>query len=208
MNRKLTPWLLLAVAFLGVTAWWTQRARQAQSSSTESKGDRVLAIESNALTKVRVRQDYWNSFVLLRRRDGSWDLVEPSVEPANPDSVNRLLSALANLPALKTLDTPADDSERYRQYGLWNPALTVTLSIGQQEQTLIFGREAEDGSGSYCSVKGRDDVYVTSAEAVRTLSSGLDAYRQSAGTTPGGASTTAPAPGVHPMSPGQAGRPE
>ena len=177
MNRRITPWLLLAVVLLGAATWWSQHARQADSGVARSKAKRVLAVEPGALTQVRVRQDYWNSFVLLKRPNGSWDLVEPSTEPANQETVKRLLETLANLPVLKTFDTPDNDSERYRQYGLWSPKLSVTLYTTEREHTLIFGREADDQSGSYCAAQNKDEVYVTSSDAVQILSTELAAYR-------------------------------
>ena len=177
MNRRITPWLLLAVVLLGAATWWSRHARQADSGVARSKAKRVLAVEPGALTQVRVRQDYWNSFVLLKRPNGSWDLVEPSTEPANQETVKRLLETLANLPVLKIFDTPDNDSERYRQYGLWSPKLSVTLYTTEREHTLIFGREADDRSGSYCAVQNKDEVYVTSSDAVQILSTELAAYR-------------------------------
>ena len=196
MNTKLTPWLLAALVILGITAWWSQQSRSPGSAESASRTKRVLEVERGELTQVRVRQDYWNSFVLQQRSNGSWDLVEPSVEPANPDGVDRLLTTLADLPVLEILDTPANDSERYRQYGLWSPTVTVTLYTGPTEYILSVGHETEDQSGTYCSVHGRDEVYVTSTEAVRILSTGLEAYRRSATTThsTGGASRIRPGP--------------
>ena len=183
MNRKMTPWLLLSVLILGAAAWWSQHTRQANAGSNKSKANRVLPVESDALTQVRVRQDYWNNFVLLRRPNGSWDLVEPSSEPANQETVNRLIDTLTSLPALKTLDMPANDSERYRQFGLWSPRLTVTLYTTEREHTLIFGGEADDQSGTYCVVQGKDEVHLTLSDAMQILSAELSAYRQIPGVT-------------------------
>jgi len=184
MNRRITPWLLLTVALLGGAAWWTQHTRQGSGpGSGSSTANRILAIDRAALTQVRVRRDYWNSFTLVRRPNGSWDLVEPSTEAANQETVKHFLETLVNLPSLKTFETPANDSERYRQYGLWSPKLTITAYTAEREHTVLFGNEADDQSGTYCAVQGKDEVYLTQKDSVAILSTELTAYRQVPGAT-------------------------
>ena len=180
MNRKATPILLAVVVLMSLLVYFSERARTRTSvqarPSTESAT--VLSVRTGDITQIRVKRDYWNSFRLTRSPEGTWKLTEPSTEPAAEAGVTRLLSTLESLPALSVIDLPADDSERHREYGLWKPAIEITVTTTEGDQTLLVGSATADGKGVYCSRLGKDGVYVTSAEAVQVLSQDLSAYRQ------------------------------
>jgi len=178
MNRKMTPILLAAALLLGLVTYLFESSAPSEQRSGPTEGSRVLEVDRADILQVRVRRDYWNSYTLQRQPDGSWQLTEPSIEPASVPAVNRLLNALETLPVVTTIDLPASDSERHREYGLWEPAMEVTVTTGNGDHTLLFGSPTADGKGVYCAEAGRDRVYVTTAEAVRVISTEFAAYRQ------------------------------
>ena len=181
MNRKATPILLALVILMGLLAYFTERPRASSSASALSaaaQGATVLSVRQDDIVQVRMKRDYWNSYTLARGTDGAWKIVDPSTEPALEPAVRKLLAALEALPALTVINLPADDSERHREYGLWTPALQVTVSTQDGEQTLLVGTATADGKGVYCARAGQDKVYVTSAQALQGLSQDLAAYRR------------------------------
>ncbi len=180
MSKKMTPILLAVALAIGVITYVTDKASRSQSPASSSRGDRVLEIDQADIVWVRVKRDYWNSFALRREADGTWQVSEPSVEPAAPVAVTRLLGAIENLPVVRTIDLPATDSERYREYGLWEPAMEVTVTAGDRDRSLVFGINTPDGTGTYCAEAGVDRVYVTSSEAAKILGQEYAAYRQNA----------------------------
>lgn len=180
MNRKTTPILLVLLVLMSLLAYFSERARThtAAQSKPTTEGETVLSVRTGDITQVRVKRDYWNSFRLVRSPEGVWRLTEPSNEPAVEAGVTRLLSTLESLPALSVISLAADDTERHRQYGLWKPAIEITVTTTDGDQTLLVGSATADGKGIYCARLGKDGVYVTSAEAVQVLSQDLSAYRQ------------------------------
>ena len=179
MNRKTTPILLAVVIAMGVLAFLSERTR-IQSASRPSAGaaPTILTITEDDLQRVRVKRDYWNTYTLTRVPDGSWRLTDPSDEPAAEPAVRRMVAALTALPTLSTMDLPANDSERHREYGLWKPVLELTVTTLNGDETLIFGTGTADGAGVYCARAGRDKVFVTSRDALQALSQDLSAFRQ------------------------------
>ena len=180
MNRKTTPFLLLALVLLGLLAFIMERPRSRPESSSQSEayGARVLAISQADVLRVRVKRDYWNSYTLGKTPDGSWRLTDPSDEPASEPAVRKLLATVENLPALTTINLPASDSERHREYGLLKPVLELTVSTPDADHSVSFGTQTADNKGVYCARYGQDKVYVTAPEAMQVLSLDLAAYRQ------------------------------
>jgi hypothetical protein len=181
MNRKATPLLLAAALILGLVAWWSNLARKSSSSDGAPRGARLLSLHPQDLIQVRVRRDYWNTFTLARGRDTRWELIEPAREPADPEAVERLLQTLTTIPVLQRIDLPGDDTERHRQYGLWEPRLTVQILTAERQESLLFGGETSDGAGIYCAREGRDGVFIVPADALAVLETGPDPYRAAPG---------------------------
>jgi hypothetical protein len=130
-----------------------------------------------------VKRDYWNSYSLRRQPDGAWRLTEPSSEPASSSAVNKLLNALSDLPVVTMINLPSDDTERYREYGLWEPAAEVTVTVDGGEHTLLLGAQTPDGQATYCAeAGGSDHVYVVSSSAVKAIPTDAAAYRESSTT--------------------------
>lgn len=177
MNPRTTPFLLAGAALMGLLALLLGRAPADDPRNAAPSARRILSVSKTSILQIRVKQDFWNTFTLSRASDGSWRLVEPSVEPALQSAVDRLIGALETLPALHVIDTPADDAERYREFGLWEPRLTITVTSSETQQTLLVGADANDGSGVYCTLEGRDDIYVTSTESVSIISAAYETYR-------------------------------
>jgi len=186
MNRKTTPLLLAVLVLMSLLAYFSERVRTQTSAHPQAstEGATILSARTGDMTHIRVKRDYWNSFHLARSPEGVWKLVEPSNEPAAEPAVTRLLSTLESMPTLSVIKLPADDTERHRQYGLWKPALEITITTTEGDQVLLVGSATADGKGVYCALLGKDGVFVTSAEAIQVLSQDLSVYRQEKNTAP------------------------
>ncbi len=180
MNRKLTPFLIAAVLVLGLLAYLSERPRHA-GDTRRGRGARagsVLRVEAEDVHRVRMRRDFWNSYTLAHDEERRWVMEEPSRGPANQAEARRLLETLTFLPSAQILDMPGDDSERYREYGLWEPALEFTLStVGGSVHTLMFGARTPDEQGVYTVVHGVSRVHVVPVAAFEILQRGADTYR-------------------------------
>lgn len=183
MNRKATPILLAIAMAIGLITYVSERASRPSGAADKPQTPRVLNVGQADILQVRVKRDFWNSYTLARDPDGTWQITEPSREPAFTPAVNNLLATIEKLPVIATIDLPSDDSERHREYGLWEPSLELTVKTGESERTLLFGTTTSDGAGTYVVETGRDGVFVTTKEAVQVLSTEYASYRQGAATS-------------------------
>lgn len=183
MNQRLTYILLPVALVLGALALWSDRSSRPASGGA-ARVQTVLGVDAGDIVRVRVKRDAWNSFALGRGPDGAWQIQEPFSEPASPQAARKLVDTIAALPVLHAIDMPGDDSERYREYGLWDSVLEITVTTEQREMTLIFGSTtpAQVGAlpGVYCAVLGRDGVIVTDASKLPALQTELAGYRPAA----------------------------
>lgn len=179
MSRRMTPLLLAVALAVGLVTYLSEAPSSSVNNAAPAGGARVLQMTPADIVQVRVKLDYWNSYCLRRGPDGLWRLAEPSSEPAAVATVNRLLDTLVNLPVITTIDLPGDDSERYREYGLWDPTMEITVTTGHDDHSLLFGSQTPDGKATYCAAAGgRDHVYVVAAEAVRAIPAEASAFRE------------------------------
>jgi len=183
MNRQTTVILFSIVAVLALILFVSEGLTPSTPRNPRVRGPRVLEINQADIQRVSVKRDYWNSFTIKREPDGSWNLVEPSNEPAYAPNVAKLLDTLEFLPTHTTINIPGNDSERYREYGLWEPKEQITLTVSDKDMTLLIGADTKDGNGVYCAVMGQDKVYVTSLVSSQALAADLNAYRASTATT-------------------------
>jgi hypothetical protein len=179
MNRQLTFYLTACVIFLGICILLIDRSSWFQNKPYAHRPPRVLQIEPRDIMQVRVIRDFWNTFTVKQNQDGNWDLIEPSLMPANFGQITRLIDALANLSILDTIGSITDDSERYREYGLWDPSAQVTVTSAEHEWKLAFGLETTDGQGVYVIRSDNDEVYVIPKEAFAIIVTEAENYTQS-----------------------------
>ena len=179
MNRQTTLLLAAIALVLGLTVLVSEFGRAPRPGRSGSRGAYVLDIQPADIQRISVKRDYWNSFTLARTADGSWKMIDPAEEPAAGPAVEILAHILAYLPIGATIDLPMNDSERYQEYGLWEPREQITVVTGEKEYTLLFGSETIDQTGVYCVIQGQDNVYVTPAESFHILSLDLETYRAS-----------------------------
>ncbi|NCC51672.1 MAG: DUF4340 domain-containing protein [Spartobacteria bacterium] len=181
MNRKITPYLIGATLILALLAYLSERPRRdlmsGASRMTEGGGGAIIDVRQSEITRVRMKKDFWNSYLLVKASDGKWMLEEPMREPADLLQVNVLLEMLTTLPRLHVLDMPGDDSQRRSEYGLWEPSLEMTLSTGAGAMVLLFGDHTPDNSGVYVTVHGDEHIYVTSEAAYQVLRRDVTTYR-------------------------------
>lgn len=179
MNRKITPYLIAALLVLGLLAYLSERPRRAATGgSSRAAAPAVIDVPRDTILRLRMKKDFWNSYVLGKDEGGQWSMEEPSRGPAVETEVRRLLETVTALPILRTLDIPGDDADKRREYGLWSPSLEITLSTADGATTLLFGAFTPDEAGVYVTVHGQSSVHVTPTSAFDVLQRNADTYRK------------------------------
>lgn len=176
MKRHSTILLAGMVVLMSVVALLSSRSGPSVSPG-ERSGENGLGLDPDTILWIRVQRDYWNTFTLSREGTGQWRLIEPSEEPASQPAVTSLFHSLTRFPVTSRINLPADDSERYREYGLWEPTVQITIGTVDGPLLLQLGSETSDGKGVYCIIEGDDGVLVTPLQNAALLRREIDAYR-------------------------------
>jgi len=106
---------------------------------------KVLRIDAADVTAVEL--DLPAGKASLAKSGGAWKMTTPLTGPADSDTVQKLLDALAGLKAENFEDTP--DAAQYR--GLTQPAAKVTARLAGKDQavTLLIGGKSPSGEMTF-----------------------------------------------------------
>lgn len=108
---------------------------------------------------------------LSREQGGEWQLEAPVPGPADTARVDQFLDRVATLSPTRTLDEPGS----LEDYGLDQPALEVTLTLGDgSTQVLQIGAANPQGTAYYVQVQGLDGVHLVSALLQQSAQEMLD----------------------------------
>lgn len=167
MNSRSTwVWLLIASTLFGFIYVYQRYLKTKPDPIT-----RVLPqLQAAHVTVVQVRPGNEIGIKALRTND-TWLLAEPTVYPAQGNSVDALLLALERLtPA--TFITAREIRERPQaeaDYGFLNPQASVVLTQTNQGAHLIIGARTAPGDQVFVQVVGREGAYVVDAELLNYI---------------------------------------
>lgn len=173
MKRYWGTFALLAVAgLLGAYFTFIDTPRQQARLEEKEREGLVLSLKEDEVTRLEIETPA-HHLVLDRGADGSWRLAAPIPAPADEGTVRRLLSQLASLSVVRTIDDVADPSA----LGLGAPSLRVIAHRNEGRVDVSFGDENPTGSGVYVQ---RDDrrVFVTPTAAKTTFDVSRDDLRR------------------------------
>jgi Domain of unknown function (DUF4340) len=120
-----------------------------------------------------------------------WQLLQPSVGPADGAAVDGLLATTAQLQSTDTLKTPPAASD----LGLDPARLTVACTLAKGgSYTLSIGGQNFDGSGDYARVSGDARVYVIPSATVAKFQQVLDQPPVRPSPSPSGSPSPNPSP--------------
>lgn len=140
-------------------------------------------LNTGAVTSVQVRPSGPGSLqIRAERTNGTWQLVEPFVYPAQPTNVTRLLDALALLKAA-TYITPAEVRSRANpeeEFGFVTPQASIILQQGGYRAHVLVGNFTAPGDQVFLQVVAREGVYVVDAGWLKAIPRSANAWRDRA----------------------------
>ncbi len=133
----------------------------------------IIAFDDKDVQKVRVHAD--GTDLTLVQKDGAWSIAQPAAYPADAAAVRNFLSSLR---AMRAVDFPADQPADLAAYGLDQPRLTLTLTVGKDltEKRVLVGKETEKKE-IYVQTSGQPTVYTVSEWVFRDLNKGASDFR-------------------------------
>ena len=156
-QRTLTV-LLAMVLVLGGLLWLITRSNAAEEAASSAAAEGSIVLSSFAAGDAeQIRYTYQNETITLNCDSGSWTLADDPDYHLDASACNTMVTALASLNAKRQLTAhPGED------YGLADPAVTVTVTAAGETNTFAFGTENPVTGDLYVQKAGDDAVYTVS----------------------------------------------
>lgn len=156
-QRTLVILLVLVLVLDGALFWLNRSNTQAeQAASAAAEGS--ITLSSFAAGDVeRIQYTYNNETFTLEYDSGSWTLADDPDYHLDESACSTMVTALASLNAKRSLNAEAGED-----YGLTDPAVTVTVTAAGETNTFAFGAENPVTGDMYVQKEGDDAVYTVS----------------------------------------------
>lgn len=150
--------LLALVLVLGGLLWLVTCSNAAEEAASSAAAEGSIVLSSFAAGDVASIQYTYNGETLTLNYDaGSWTLADDPDYHLDASACNTMVTALASLNAKRQLTAqPGED------YGLADPAVTVTVTAAGETNTFAFGTQNPVTGDMYVQKAGDDAVYTVS----------------------------------------------
>lgn len=163
-GRALAAGLGVLAVLIAVEVGLNYANKKAEEAETEeTEGVNPLSISSEDLTRVTVTNRY-GTFSMVKG-DESWSNADDADFPLDEDAWTDKIGNLDSLAIVRTLDAPDDLSE----YGLDDPAVTLTLATADGETTLYIGNENASTGDYYVYVDEPSFVYTVNDDVAEAM---------------------------------------
>ena len=148
--------LLAMVLVLGGLLWLITRSNAAEEAASSAAAEGSIVLSSFVAGDAeQIRYTYQNETITLNCDSGSWTLTDDPGYHLDASACNTMVTALASLNAKRQLTAqPGED------YGLADPAVTVTVTAAGETNTFAFGSQ-NPVTGDLYVQKTRDDAIYT-----------------------------------------------
>ena len=150
--------LLAMVLVLGGLLWLITRSNAAEEAASSAAAEGSIVLSSFAAGDAeQIRYTYQNETITLNCDSGSWTLADDPGYHLDASACNTMVTALASLNAKRQLAAqPGED------YGLADPAVTVTVTAAGETNTFAFGSQNPVTGDLYVQKTGDDAIYTVS----------------------------------------------
>lgn len=146
--------LLIVAAGLG---WFTYREYRKPAGDGEPKKEKVFTVEADKIDEITVKAQAGSQTRLRKSGDKGWQIVEPVVAQTDSAEVSGLTTNLSTLEVQRVVDENPPD---LKEYGLAEPAVTVSFKAGDAEHTLLVGAKTPPGSDLYAKRAAENRVFL------------------------------------------------
>lgn len=182
MRTKITLLLLLLNVVLFFFIFGFERQWHTEALAEEAR-TRVLGPDAANIHALTITGESLDSEIRLERSGDAWSIVAPYEWPANPHAVSRIVNELQFLEHDTSFDVANLDATglSLADYGLTDPALTVTFDAGSAPNTttttLAIGNRTEIGQRLYVLAPDGSKVHVVPDSLANSLSLDLAQLR-------------------------------
>lgn len=153
-KRTLVVLLVLILALGGALFWINRSNTQAEEAASAAAEGNIPLSSFAAGDLEKIQYTYQGETLTLDYDSGRWTLEEDPDYHLDESACNTMVTALAALNAKRQLTAqPGED------YGLNDPAVTVTVTAAGETNTFVFGTENTVTGDLYVQKAGDDAVY-------------------------------------------------
>ncbi len=153
-KRTLVVLLVLILALGGALFWMNRSNTQAEEAASAAAEGNIPLSSFAAGDLEKIQYTYQGETLTLDYDSGRWTLEEDPDYHLDESACNTMVTALAALNAKRQLTAqPGED------YGLNDPAVTVTVTAAGETNTFVFGAENTVTGDLYVQKAGDDAVY-------------------------------------------------
>ncbi len=178
MNPRNTwRWVVVAAVLLAVIVLQHRFSRRAIRGPVK-----VLPnLKAAAATSVQIRPADQQEIRAVRT-NGTWQLTEPLVYPAQAVSIEKLVSEIAGLtPAASiTARELRDRPDTDKEYGFASPQASITIEQPGYAARLRVGARTSPGDQVFLQVVGVEGIYVVDADFLKYIPRSADDWRDTA----------------------------
>ena len=176
-SRNTWRWFIVAVALFAFILFQQHYLRK-----TGGGPSKVLpSLKAAVVTSVQVRHAA-QSEIRAERTNGTWQLTEPLVYPAQAVSIERLLAQLEALRPATYITARAlrNRSNTDEDYGFAAPQASIIIEQPGYTTRLRVGVKTTPGDQVFLQVVGREGVFVVDADFLNYLPRTADGWRDTA----------------------------
>lgn len=160
---------LLLLLILSGVKYWNRRQEEKQEKETEAA--RVYVTDLKDISEISY--NVGNGEFTFVKKDGTWVYMEDEDFPLKQSVPEQIADTFGKLEAERELK----DGDDLGDYGLTEPAYTVSLTIADGQQTVInFGNAVDDSY--YLTVEESGIVYTAAASVLDELQYTMDELAQ------------------------------
>lgn len=153
-KRTLVVLLVLILALGGALFWMNRSNTQAEEAASAAAEGNIPLSSFAAGDLEKIQYTYQGETLTLDYDSSRWTLEEDPDYHLDESACNTMVTALAALNAKRQLTAqPGED------YGLNDPAVTVTVTAAGETNTFVFGTENTVTGDLYVQKAGDDAVY-------------------------------------------------
>ncbi len=169
-GRGLAAAAVVLAALVGLLYWSNHRKAPDESKSSADTAPKILSLNESDITKIDLKKKDGREVVLARNSSGKWDMTQPKPLPVDQDAVSSMLSTLASLNSDRLVE---DKASNLNQYGLTQPALTVTLTQKNgKTRELLIGDDTPTGSAAYAKLENDPRIFTLASYSKTSIDKG------------------------------------
>jgi hypothetical protein len=154
--------LVLVVVLAGLVGYiYFVESKKTETPAGEEVKPKVFSVTADKIADLSVKSATGEETV-LKKTDGSWQIVQPVQSAADQAEVSGLTSNLATLEIQRVVDERATD---LKQYGLAEPRVDVGFKAAGDKDFhhLLIGDKTATGGDLYARLQNRQKVFLVSA---------------------------------------------